>query len=130
MKYRNEIQQANYFQVFSVARTPTMPEMQDPYKLYVMDYEVINTILVPENLKEGLKKALLDKSNYSFEENKRCPFVASYAVKIDADLMAIIGGKPCSKIMISPPDEEGHDLYDLAQESNIESILVNILSGN
>lgn len=127
MRYRSAIQQANYFQVFKVAMSPTRPEEQSPDKLYVLDYEVIDTRLVEEAQVPNLKKALLNKNNYSFEDNKRCPFLASYGVKIDSDLMAIVGRSPCSKIMLSEIDKSENQIYDLAEDSDIESVLAGVL---
>lgn len=130
MQYHQEIQQAQYFQVYKVAKTPTMPESQSPSKLYLMDYEVTDTRLVSGSYKQALKKALLNKENYSFEESKRCPFLAAYGIKIDRELTAIVGIEPCSKIMIAPADSAGHNLFDLAEKGEIERILGEIVSGD
>lgn len=118
-----KIKKAHNIILYSVQSTPTEPGLQLENKLYVADFEVIETIAVtPEEIAQ-LKKAFTDLNNYTFDTARRCPFMAKYAVDFDNTLTAVVGMHPCSKIILSSKNKTENKTIDMVNDNNIEKIL-------
>jgi hypothetical protein len=112
--------------LYHILDTPTDAAIQTVGKKYIQDYEVTDTVVLSNKITMRLRRALLDKNNYTQLHFKKCPFKAHYGVEIDSNVIGVISLQPCSKIILSVDKGLSVNHLDLVKDNSIEVYLKNI----
>jgi hypothetical protein len=111
--------------LYKIADIPTLPEEQVSGKKYVLDYEVISEINTTIQEKRKLELALANQANYTNENNKKCVFMAKYAIGLSESNFVIVSLNPCSKIIVAEKTIEPK-YFDLVNGNQIEALIYSI----
>ncbi|MBK7138416.1 MAG: hypothetical protein IPH74_05040 [Bacteroidetes bacterium] len=87
--------------LYKIAEIPTLPEEQLAGKKYVLDYEVFSEINTTIQEKRKLELAFANQANYTNENNKKCVFMAKYAIGLSETNFVIVSLNPCGKIIVA-----------------------------
>lgn len=120
---KRKVNHAREVTVYSVAEYPTEIEVRDSLKLYVLGYEVLDTLTVTKEKEKELKEAFSTVENYDTLNQKRCPFLGKYAVLFDDDISTIISTEDCAKIKAFISKRDSLYTYDLISENTIHQIV-------
>ena len=123
---KRNIKNASTVTLYSIYPTPTEPAAQLEEKLYLLDYEVIDTLTVNDKQVDALKEALLNKENFTEENNKRCPFMGKYGITFDHRVQVVLSTSPCGKLQMKRMKSDTLYAYDLVNENDNEKVLQHI----
>lgn len=112
--------------LYKIAEIPTLPEEQLAGKKYVLDYEVFSEINTTIQEKRKLELAFANQANYTNENNKKCVFMAKYAIGLSETNFVIVSLNPCGKIIVAEKTMEPK-YYDLVNGNQIEAIIYTII---
>lgn len=121
---------ASMLELYTVEGTPTRPDQQVQGQLYVFDFATVHPVILTSEESAALYAALINTDNFSSTNQKRCPFIGQYAVRVGDELSAVISRSPCSKIQIKEGSKGDAQHLQLVKENSLEIIFSGLDSLN
>jgi len=117
------VDQADDIQVFQIDQFPTPLDEQSNTQTYIADYLVVKTILLDKDEEKSLRESLKNKDQFIRENQKTCPFIAQYAIRMARKtswVEMVLSRDNCPKGVLRSSYNEKVEHFDLMKDGVLQ----------
>ena len=111
----------NAVKLYRISGVPERATAYQPGKLYIADYEVLNTYALDDSAQFKLEQILASPALIMKDINRNCEFFPAFALKWPSGKVILMSLSPCAKIQVIEKVNDGTPVDDLKEHSELES---------